>query len=86
MFMYLLLALPAFLNSAYAQHANDFKDRQSGMPVFVYASSLSGDRLTKKADAYFTADEKSSLPFIQIDEATHYQKIEGFGVFNSECQ
>ena len=53
--------------------------------IEVYVSSLTGDRLTKKANLQFTADAGSSFPVIYVDEKRRYQKIEGFGATFNEA-
>ena len=58
---------------------------QKGPDISVYSSSEDGDRLTRKADVHFTADIKSLLPVITIDEGKRFQKIEGFGATFNEA-
>jgi glucosylceramidase len=53
--------------------------------VEVYVSSRDGDRLTKKKNATFDNDTKSSLPLITVDEKKTYQTIEGFGATFNEA-
>src|SRR3954454_23404877 len=51
----------------------------------VYVSSQAGDRLTRKNDATFIADTKSSAPVITVNEKKSFQKIEGFGATFNEA-
>lgn len=53
--------------------------------ISVYSSSNDGDRLTKKEDLHFTKDINLSIPLITVDEATKFQKIEGFGATFNEA-
>ena len=53
--------------------------------VEVYVSSIAGDRLSKKKDVTFSADIKSSLPVIKINEKKSFQTIKGFGATFNEA-
>jgi glucosylceramidase len=53
--------------------------------VEVHISSQAGDRLTRKKDATFIADSKSSLPAITVNEKKSFQTIEGFGATFNEA-
>jgi glucosylceramidase len=53
--------------------------------IEVYVSSQAGDRLTRKNDATFIADTKSSAPVITVNEKKSFQKIEGFGATFNEA-
>jgi glucosylceramidase len=53
--------------------------------VEVYISSQAGDRLSRKADARFVEDIKSSLPEITINEKKTFQIMEGFGATFNEA-
>src|SRR5215217_7105809 len=53
--------------------------------IEVYVSSQAGDRLTRKKDATFTSDTKSSLPAITVNEKQSFQTIEGFGATFNEA-
>lgn len=53
--------------------------------VEVYVSSIAGDRLTRKKDAIFNTDIKSSLPVITINEKKTLQTIMGFGATFNEA-
>ncbi len=59
--------------------------RSKDSEITVYSSSQDGDRLTKKTGMPFTSDKESSLPVINIDEGTHFQKIDGFGATFNEA-
>ena len=53
--------------------------------ISIYSSSLDGDRLTRQPDVQFTTDQESTLPVINIDAETRFQKIEGFGATFNEA-
>ena len=53
--------------------------------VTVYSSSQDGDRLTKLTGTSFTANMESKLPVIEIDTASRYQRIDGFGATFNEA-
>lgn len=67
----------SFAFSQYQRHGKNL--------VEVYVSSQDGDRLTRKQDALFVADTKSSLPVITINEKITFQTIEGFGATFNEA-
>ena len=56
-----------------------------GPDISIYSSSQGGDRLTKNEGATFTSNEMSSLPAINVDEQSHFQKIDGFGATFNEA-
>ena len=58
---------------------------QKGPEIAVYSSSQDGDRLTKSASISFTDNKEAALPVIEIDTATRYQKIDGFGATFNEA-
>lgn len=79
--VFFTLLFSAFSNCfAFAQDQNDNKNN-----VEVYVSSKSGDRVTRKKDATFIADTKTSLPVIIINEKRSFQTIEGFGATFNEA-
>src|SRR6476620_9844200 len=53
--------------------------------IEVYVSSQAGDRLTRKDDATFTSDTKSSSPVIKVNEKKSFQTMEGFGATFNEA-
>ncbi len=59
--------------------------RVNGTAVSVYSSSQDGDRLAIKDDLRFTAEKKSILPEINIDDSMHFQTIDGFGASFNEA-
>jgi glucosylceramidase len=59
--------------------------RSKDSDISVYSSSQDGDRLTKKDGMKFTSDKELSLPVIKVDEATLFQKIDGFGATFNEA-
>ncbi len=54
-------------------------------PLTVITSSLSGDRLSKQEDSFFTVDNASDLPVIKVNEDSIFQKIDGFGATFNEA-
>jgi glucosylceramidase len=59
--------------------------RQKVTDITVYSSSQDGDRLTKLAGLSFTGSNEANLPVIEIDTASRYQKINGFGATFNEA-
>ncbi len=53
--------------------------------ISVFTSSQEGDRLTQGTDIRFTAEKKSSIPIIIIDEKVRFQQISGFGATFNEA-
>ncbi|PWT95848.1 MAG: hypothetical protein C5B52_16975 [Bacteroidetes bacterium] len=53
--------------------------------IEVYVSSRAGERLTRKNDAKFSADAKSSASIITVNEKQSFQTIEGFGATFNEA-
>ena len=53
--------------------------------ISVFSSSQGGDRLAKKAGVSFTTKSEANLPVIEIDTATRFQKIDGFGATFNEA-
>src|SRR4051812_13421476 len=72
----------AFLTLLVIVFINSFAIAQS---IEVYVSSQGGDRLTRKSDATFVTDTKSSSPIITVNEKKTFQKIEGFGATFNEA-
>ncbi len=50
-----------------------------GQEVKVYVSSMAGNRLARKAPLHFIARATRSAPGFRLNDATVYQKIDGFG-------
>jgi glucosylceramidase len=59
------------------------KQKESG--IVVISSSLDGDRLTKLAGISFTENKEANLPVIEMDTASRFQKIDGFGATFNEA-
>jgi glucosylceramidase len=59
--------------------------RQKESDVTVYSSSQDGDRMTKLEGVSFTEKLESDIPSIDIDTASRYQKIDGFGATFNEA-
>src|SRR5215467_13312839 len=76
----LSLLLSNCIAAQQAQHNGHDQTR-----IEVYVSSREGDRLTRKENAKFSNDTKSSLPVITVDEGKNYQTIEGFGATFNEA-
>lgn len=53
--------------------------------ITVYSSSQDGDRLTKLPGPSFTDNREVKMPVIEIDTASRYQKIDGFGATFNEA-
>lgn len=53
--------------------------------ISVFSSSLDGDRLTKKEDISFKSSSEIAAFVINVDEATKFQKIDGFGATFNEA-
>jgi glucosylceramidase len=53
--------------------------------VTVYSSSQDGDRLTKLTGTSFTENTESNIPVIELDTASRYQRIDGFGATFNEA-
>lgn len=59
--------------------------KQKTSDITVYSSSQDGDRLTKLSGISFTENKDADLPVIEIDTASRYQKIDGFGATFNEA-
>jgi glucosylceramidase len=59
--------------------------KQKASDITVYSSSQEGDRLKKLAGISFTENREANLPVIDIDTASRYQKIDGFGATFNEA-
>jgi glucosylceramidase len=59
--------------------------RQKEPDVTVYSSSQDGDRLTRLTGVSFTGNKEVNLPVIEIDTASRFQKIDGFGATFNEA-
>jgi glucosylceramidase len=70
-------------NCSGAQQTQHNGDDHTGIEVYV--SSRDGDRLTRKKNAMFSNETKSSLPVITVDESKIYQTVEGFGATFNEA-
>jgi glucosylceramidase len=51
----------------------------SAQTATIHVSSQAGDRLTKKADLQFSDAELPAAPTFEINDAVHFQKMDGFG-------
>ncbi len=77
--IFLTVLFSVFVNCfAFAQDENKNN-------VEVYVSSQAGDRLTRKKDATFITDVKSSSPALIVNEKKSFQTIEGFGATFNEA-
>jgi glucosylceramidase len=59
------------------------KEKESD--ITVYSSSQDGDRLTKLNGTSFLENREDNLPVIEMDTASRYQKIDGFGATFNEA-
>jgi len=59
--------------------------REKDSDITVYSSSQDGDRLTKLPGLSFTLKNEVNFPAIEIDTASRYQKIDGFGATFNEA-
>jgi O-glycosyl hydrolase len=73
-----ILILGAMLVNVHCQ-------RQKEPGISVYSSSQDGDRLTKKTGVSFAEKKDVKIPVIEIDTASRYQKIDGFGATFNEA-
>ncbi|MBK8882405.1 MAG: hypothetical protein IPN67_08485 [Bacteroidales bacterium] len=59
--------------------------REKEPDITVYSSSQDGDRLTKLPGLSFTEKTESDMPVIEIDTASRFQRIDGFGATFNEA-